>query len=360
MKKVIKVLIIFVLGFLLIGCNNNSPKKYLDQVVSTFSQEQLGDKLLITSIDNKKISYISNHPEIISEDGVITAPCDDTKVILTVIIEIDGVKYSQDVEVLVKGSGEAKPATDLTATIEKGLNDFTNLFKTYDKDSYTEDNYKKLQELFERGQEEIRNIKDISQVELIIDDYTLYFDEVEQKKNILDILFEIEDDLDSILILSGQTISSNITLKTKSLYNSIIIWKSSNPDILSTTGVVASNINKTKVTLSYDVNIDGTIYEGIAIDIYVNTSIGLPSYYNSINLTLRGVALKKELRTLITSTHKKILGYDDLKSQTAKTDADLNKKGNIILIYTRESVSGSWNVNVWNREHIPEFASNYL
>ena len=352
MKKVIKALIVFVLGFLLIGCNNYSPKHYIDQVVGTINQELSADDSLITSIDNKKISFISNHPEIISEDGVITAPSDDTKIIITVIIEIDGVKYSQDVEVLVKGSGEEKPVTNLSAAIEKGLGDFTTLFNTYDKENYTGDNYKKLQELFGRGQEEIRNIKDSSQVELIIDNYTLYFDEVEQKKNILDILFEIEDDLDSVLILSGKTISSNITLKTKSLYNSTIIWKSSNPDILSTTGVVSLNVNKTKVTLSYDVEIDGTVYEGIAIDIYVNTSINLPSYYKSINLTLRGVALKKELRTLITSTHKKILSYNDLKSQTAKTDADLNKKGNIILIYTRESVPGAWNVDVWNREHI--------
>lgn len=165
-------------------------------------------------------------------------------------------------------------------------------------------------------------------------------------------MFEIEDDLESVLILSGQTITSDITLKTSSLYNSTIIWKSSNENVLSSTGKVGKNLESTKVTLSYQVEVDGQTYDGISIDIYVKTNSNLPTYYNSINLSLRGTALKIELRNLIKSTHKRVLTYDNLKTETAKTDADLNKSGNIILIYTRASVSGKWNVSVWNREHI--------
>lgn len=350
MKKIIKVLIIFVLGFVLVGCDDYSPSYYIDQVTSKIGQEISENDAFLTSIDNKKVSYISSHPEIISEDGVITAPSEDTEVTLTVIVEIDGVKYSQDITVLVKGNNQGK--SDLSSDIEKGLADFTNLFNKYNKDSYTEENYKELQKIFEKGQEEIKNVKDKSQIEQILDNYVLYFDEIEQKKNILDILFEIEDDLESVLILSGQTITSDITLKTSSLYDSTIIWKSSNENALSSTGKVGKNLESTKVTLSYQVEVDGQTYDGISIDIYVKTNSNLPTYYNSINLSLRGTALKIELRNLIKSTHKKVLTYDNLKTETAKTDADLNKSGNIILIYTRASVSGKWNVSVWNREHI--------
>ena len=350
MKKIIKILIIFVLGFVLVGCDDYSPSYYIDQVTSKIGQEISENDYLLTSIDNKKVSYISSHPEIISEDGVITAPSKDTEVTLTVIVEIDGVKYSQDITVLVKGNNQGK--SDLSSDIEKGLTDFTNLFNKYNKENYTEENYKELQKIFEKGQEEIKNVKDKSQIEQILDNYVLYFDEIEQKKNILDILFEIEDDLESVLILSGQTITSDITLKTSSLYNSTIIWKSSNENVLSSTGKVGKNLESTKVTLSYQVEVDGQTYDGISIDIYVKTNSNLPTYYNSINLSLRGTALKIELRNLIKSTHKRVLTYDNLKTETAKTDADLNKSGNIILIYTRASVSGKWNVSVWNREHI--------
>lgn len=70
MKKIIKVLIIFILGFVLVGCDDYSPSYYIDQVTSKIGQEISENDAFLTSIDNKKVSYISSHPEIISEDGL--------------------------------------------------------------------------------------------------------------------------------------------------------------------------------------------------------------------------------------------------------------------------------------------------
>ena len=77
------------------------------------------------------------------------------------------------------------------------------------------------------------------------------------------------------------------------------------------------------------------------------------TYYDGIDLTLTGSALKSELRDLITSTHSKKTSYDDLKTAYAKTDKDPNKSGNMILFYSGLSVKASWDgADTWNREHM--------
>ena len=45
--------------------------------------------------------------------------------------------------------------------------------------------------------------------------------------------------------------------------------------------------------------------------------------------------------------------YDDLRKYTIRTDRDPNNSENIILIYSKDSVNGSWDGGkTWNREHV--------
>lgn len=85
----------------------------------------------------------------------------------------------------------------------------------------------------------------------------------------------------------------------------------------------------------------------------------LIAYYQSIldgNGHLpTGTDLKLKLRTLI-SSNVKSTSYDQLRNDTnglGYTDADPDYAGNLILFYSRASVSAKWDGgNTWNREHV--------
>ena len=86
----------------------------------------------------------------------------------------------------------------------------------------------------------------------------------------------------------------------------------------------------------------------------VNASDEVDNYYSSIDFNQTGLALRGEVRDLITKTHVKKTTYDGLASAFKTADADVNKSGNIIWFYTGTSVSFSgtnFSGNT-NREHV--------
>ena len=95
----------------------------------------------------------------------------------------------------------------------------------------------------------------------------------------------------------------------------------------------------------------------------------IPSYYNNVNLTLSGNALKTELSNKITVTHTTDLAYTPgVWDALRLTDIDATNANNVILIYgwndsdsditndrSRDKTlqdSGSGATFVWNREHV--------
>lgn len=84
------------------------------------------------------------------------------------------------------------------------------------------------------------------------------------------------------------------------------------------------------------------------------------SYYNGLDESLQGTAFRKQLASLITSTHKtqtsyKSNGTTGLKQIYAHSDVDPNNSANIIWFYTGTSIYyngfGS-NISDTNREHV--------
>ena len=75
------------------------------------------------------------------------------------------------------------------------------------------------------------------------------------------------------------------------------------------------------------------------------------SYYSKAN-GLIGTELKMSLRSIITSTHKKVTTYAELKTYLQNADEDPNNPSNMILFYTGASVKKTNNMNTWNREHV--------
>ncbi len=90
----------------------------------------------------------------------------------------------------------------------------------------------------------------------------------------------------------------------------------------------------------------------------------VPSYYNNVNLTLTGMALKAELAQKITNTHTNQLMYSDLWTVLQQTDEDPSNSSKVLLIYgyndsdgdvtndrTRSKTNNGGSNGQWNREH---------
>lgn len=87
-------------------------------------------------------------------------------------------------------------------------------------------------------------------------------------------------------------------------------------------------------------------------EISTNVFESLNSYYYNAN-GKNGNELKIALRGIISSNIKHVETYGELRYDIPLSDADPNKKGNIILLYTGLSVSAAWDGgNTWNREHV--------
>jgi endonuclease I/chitodextrinase len=85
---------------------------------------------------------------------------------------------------------------------------------------------------------------------------------------------------------------------------------------------------------------------------------GQQAYYNDVNLSLTGTALRDALATKIISTHTNYLSYDEAYTVIKKTDEDSNNNNNVILLYNSVSESknltvggGNTGTQIWNREH---------
>lgn len=90
----------------------------------------------------------------------------------------------------------------------------------------------------------------------------------------------------------------------------------------------------------------------------------IPTYYNNVNLTLTGLALKSELSNKIIVTHTNELDYSNVWSVLQQTDLDPSNSNNVLLLYgfndgdgdpttdrTRNKNNNGGNVGEWNREH---------
>ena len=90
----------------------------------------------------------------------------------------------------------------------------------------------------------------------------------------------------------------------------------------------------------------------------------IPSYYNDVNLTLTGMALKSELSQKVINTHTTQLQYTNVWGVLQLTDLDPTNSNNVLLLYgyddgdsnpitdkTRNKNNYGGNNGEWNREH---------
>lgn len=153
---------------------------------------------------------------------------------------------------------------------------------------------------------------------------------VEIRKSVYEFREAFDEDSITVIIrrTSGQTITLNKSLYTVSGFDS------------STPGDIELLITFGDYQTTFTVTI--LEFSGVVIEM---------AYYLSAQ-GLSGNELFLELRSII-NTGKTYVSYDAARYILDDSDADPDKLGNVILIYSGYSVSGVWDNGVtWNREHV--------
>ena len=152
-------------------------------------------------------------------------------------------------------------------------------------------------------------------------------------------------DVDILEVAVNEQVDLNVLLK---LDSNDLSWISNDGDIATVeNGILTAK--KAGITSITVVSADSsTVNLSVTIAAFNNDAY---DYYN--NKLSEESNVFEELRTLITNTHKKKISYNEARSHFVKSDADPNKPGNIILFYSRVSVSGTWDGGkTYDREHV--------
>lgn len=373
-------LFLLLISFLFFGCEKDDKSRI--NILKAVKQEVLANMPLevkedvnsfiplIVEKNGVSITYISSNDNVISQTGIINYPIVDTFVDMEIIFSINLGKnlYTEKVNTTIlvrRGMTDEEKFNNIKNVIEASINknvkedlDFltsslynsTIRYESSDNEILSNDG-KLLKEVYNKNITlscfiTLNGIeKEPFEIELVVSN--LKIDEtIEQKLN------DIE--MDVFTSFGNTKINSDITLQMTSMYDSVIRYESSDEEALSIEGVVGANIEK-EVTLSFYIILNEIEYGPYNINIIIDTKekTNDNEYYNSIDSSLRGSRLKQALRTLTKTTQTYITTYDDIKTITAKTDADPDKPGNIILFYSRVSVSAKWDGGkTWNREHV--------
>ena len=105
-----------------------------------------------------------------------------------------------------------------------------------------------------------------------------------------------------------------------------------------------SLISTSAIAVRYTNNEPVTVTEAVS---------AIDSYYASIDDSLEGRDLLIALHNLNESKINSLVGYDDMRYFSAKSDADPNGSGKILGFYDNALVGPSWDGgSTWNREHV--------
>lgn len=342
-----------------------------DLITSIPTETKVDLTLKKESLYNSTVRYVSNKPDILDNDGKIKKEVDE-EVVLSIYVTLDGKEYKvQDVNILVKAKKDDTSIDQKLFEIEMEVYSlFSNNLVTKNVNLITSSLYDSVIR-YESSDESILSSTGVVgeninkgnvclsfyisingteygpyPMDLVVNTFVINTD-VEQK------LGDIEMDIYNSF--GNDTIKENINLLMTSMYGAIVRYETSNEDVLSATGVVGADIENTKVTLTFYITLDEIEYGPYNVELLVNTHVKTNdmAYYQEISDSLRGNNLKLALRSLTKRTQTHTTTYDEIKTYTVRTDADPNKPGNIILFYSRVSVSGKWDSGkTWNREHV--------
>ena len=386
-KSVLSVLFIFILSLFIISCNvkgednkvnpDDEKKAALKEVKSEVISEiplelKEGDSLsFTTSKKGVTITYKSSNEAVITNTGIVYFPTSDVFVTLELefVITLSTGEYketSSTIIVVRSCKSEEEKFLDIKDDIIKSIPKVVKENITFKDTSLYNSHIS-----YSTSNEEVLSSKGLAKSDVLSTSVTIFVEvelngklyepfeiDVEVKTKEVDSMTEqklVEIEMEVLDYIEFGKVTEDIELLHSSVYSSTIRYESSDEEALTSDGKVGLDVENKSVTLYFYITLDNEEYGPFSINIVVNTHIKTNDneYYDEIGEDLRGSSLKMALRSLITKTQERITTYDDIKTVTAKTDADPEKPGNIILFYSRVSVSAKWDGgSTWNREHI--------
>ena len=210
--------------------------------------------------------------------------------------------------------------------------------------------------------EDFSIIQKFTEEEIVLTAYLKYNDIVLVKNFEVTILMSDDLNPDDYTFLTAKIdeinfnsdLTESITLPIK-FFGVDITWDSDQTNCMDNTGVITrpdeNSTNCTAnltATFSYKGHVETKTYSFIIQK--MDPAITYTGYYQGAS-GLTGATLKQFLHNLI-DDHT-VLSYGDLRDALQESDEDPNNPNNIILIYTGDSVSSTWDSgNTWNREHV--------
>ncbi len=376
--KKIFLLIIVVTFIFIVGCEFNNKdyvQDYYNQIIETNDIKNITDNIVLPESDKDiKVTFNSSDTNVIDSLGNITRFDEDKTVLVDIIFEFEGKITKKTIIVVVKAkeknvNEDAEYVDRVYNSIisEIDVNNITdNLQLPAIKDGVSIEITSNKQNIISSDGIVHRTEND----EKVILSFVLTYKGIQYQKELTvnvkaeiiivltteEKLANIKKELVDILSLENETINQDINFINESLYDSTIIWDTSDYNVLGADGVINKNLDSdTIVTITYIIVLDGENYEySFSLFVKAYEEIIYSSYYtDAIGKT--GDLLLRTLRNIITTTHKKITTYNDCKNPyyVEQTDGDPNKPGNIILFWSGLSIDSAWDgAKSWNREHM--------
>ena len=317
-------------------CINDAYNKIIDLTKNPISESiELPSK--IGEIEAK---YYSDNRLVMENDGTISQPKEDVEVKFIVEMTYHGIIYERTFTVQVLGTNSAPYLTLTNYKTELKVGEQTTITANYPADftvswSSENDNVVTVQNgvVTAVGQGTANVTVKVKESDSVYEVITFVVSEVPSA------------DVDILEVAVNEQVDLNVLLK---LDSNDLSWISNDGDIATVeNGILTAK--KAGVTSITVVSADSsTVNLSVTIAAFNNDAY---DYYNDKLSEESNVF--EELRTLITNTHKKKISYNEARSHFVKSDADPNKPGNIILFYSRVSVSGTWDGGkTYDREHV--------
>lgn len=402
MKKLSLLMFLLISGIFLISCQTDaSLQTVLNSVDITFTDtDSLSSvtthlTLPLNSDLNKEVSltWESSHPNIIDNYGTVNRPEVNTDVKLSVTATLGEESLTRDFYVTVLGlyndvTVTFKVGDDVVKSVTVKAGEYISGFANPSVDGYTFDGWYIAPELTTRFEftQPVNQTMTVQAklTEIPMGSYTieLYYQNIEDELYTLDSTTTFTGPIDSLAILpsviTGFTLNTELsdaagnitdTATTYQLYfdrNSYVVTFISEGVEVGTQNlkygeavILPTEIVKENHSLQgWATNIAGTIpFDEEALvtsDISIYAIWVYDAVYTDYYASLTGVTdvqLKAALRTLISQMD--LQTYGDARYLLDDTDRDPNNANNVILVYNRASVSGTWDGGTtWNREHV--------
>ena len=314
--------------------------KAYSYIITLIPMEATSNLFLIDSYQGVTFIYKSNNEEVLSSDGVINNPESDVFVTLEITCTYNETIVKKNYIICVRANSSIDEGLESDKNVAKGL--LYDSLTFIDETLYSDTEIDELNRLIEKYVVLIDDCTNINEINNTIEEFysefnTLYNDLEKYIESALRSILEYYESFDY------SDFDSDDLDKVNNLYNEyqeLIENEITSANILRLVNEFKDRLDDLYLSLSKVVSTD-----------LINAT--LPGYYDSLDRTLIGNALKLELRYLITSTHTYKTTYDNLRTMTAKSDADPDRSGYLITIYSRQSVKAAWDGGTtWNREHV--------